>query len=177
MPESALNKLSPQRRRFVEEYVIDYKGNKAAIRAGFAKKSARSQASRLLTRDDIQAAIAEKSKKISLKLELTAERVLQEIARVAFADKRKLFTKKRLKSPDEWDDDTAAAVAAVDFENKKIRMHPKNEALNLAGRYLKLFKDDAPTQPQAGMFVLLAPATATPDEWMKLAQQHAGVGK
>lgn len=177
MPDTpAYDKLSPQYRRFVDEYLVDYKGSRAATRAGFSKKTARSQASRLLTRDDIQAALAEKAKKIELKLELTAERVLLELARICYADKRKLFKNGRLLKPHEWDDHTAAAVAAVDFENKRVRMHPKNEALNMAGRYLKLFKEDAPMQPQAGMYVLLAPATATPDEWNTIIQQHARAG-
>ncbi len=181
MPEkSALAQLKLRDRRFVEEYLIDFNGNQAAIRAGIPKKGARVTASRLLARANIQAAIAEQSKKLSQKLELTAERVLMELARISFSDKRKLFGKRgQLLKPHEWDDDTAAAVAAVDFENNKIRMHSKTEALNLAGRYLKLFKEDAPVQPQAGMYVLLAPATAaplTPDEWKKLVQQHAGSG-
>lgn len=179
MPQpSALASLKLRDRRFVEEYVIDFNGTKAGLRAGFARRSARQQASVLLSKHNIQVAIAEKVQKQSEKLELTAERVLLEIARISYADKRKLFDRHgRLLKPHQWDDDTAAAVAGIDLENKKVRMHPKNEALNLAGRYLKLFKDDLPVPPTGGNYVLIAPATATPEEWMKLVQQHARAGQ
>lgn len=39
--------------RFCQEYVVDYNGTQAAIRAGYKEKSARSQASDLLTNPNI----------------------------------------------------------------------------------------------------------------------------
>ena len=49
--------LSKKRRVFVEEYLKDFNGTQAAIRAGYSKNSARSTASRLLTIDNISDAI------------------------------------------------------------------------------------------------------------------------
>lgn len=40
--------LTPQQERFCQEYAVDYNGTNAAIRAGYAEKTAASQASRLL---------------------------------------------------------------------------------------------------------------------------------
>jgi len=40
--------LTPKRQRFVDEYLIDMNGTKAAIRAGFAESGARIEATRLL---------------------------------------------------------------------------------------------------------------------------------
>lgn len=40
--------LSPKRRRFADEYLIDCNGSKAAVRAGYSEKSSKSTASRLL---------------------------------------------------------------------------------------------------------------------------------
>jgi len=181
MPTAAvLDALNPKHRRFAEEYVVDFHGTKAAIRAGYSKKSARIQASQLLANPNIMAAVQFLMQKVSAKLELTSERVLQEIARSCFSDVRKLYSRRgrRLK-PHELDDDTAAALAGYELKDGvlKVRFCSKTEALNMAGRYLKLFKEDAPTQPQAGMFVLLAPATANPEQWDTLVKQYAGVGK
>ena len=45
--------------RFCQEYAIDYNGTQAAIRAGYKEESARQQASRLLTLDEILERIRE----------------------------------------------------------------------------------------------------------------------
>lgn len=54
-----MTELKPKHERFCQEYVIDYHGTNAAIRAGYEEKSARKQASRLLTNADILARIRE----------------------------------------------------------------------------------------------------------------------
>ena len=51
--------LKPKHERFCQEYVIDYNGAQAAIRAGYKEKSARGQASELLTNPNILARIRE----------------------------------------------------------------------------------------------------------------------
>jgi len=51
------NILKPKQQRFVEEYVIDWNGTQAAIRAGYSKTSAKVTASRLLTKANIKSAI------------------------------------------------------------------------------------------------------------------------
>jgi phage terminase small subunit len=51
--------LSPKQRRFVDAYVIDLNATSAAIAAGYSKRTARQQGSRLLTNVDIAAAVAE----------------------------------------------------------------------------------------------------------------------
>lgn len=45
--------------RFCQEYVVDYNGAQAAIRAGYKEKNARSQASALLTNPNILARVRE----------------------------------------------------------------------------------------------------------------------
>lgn len=51
-----------QHERFCQEYVVDYNGTQAAIRAGYKEKSARQQASRLLTNANILARVHELQK-------------------------------------------------------------------------------------------------------------------
>jgi phage terminase small subunit len=52
-----LKKLSPQRRKFVEEFCVCLNATKAALAAGYSEKSARFQGSRLLTIVNIKFAI------------------------------------------------------------------------------------------------------------------------
>ena len=48
-------KLKPQVRKFVQEYLIDMNGKDAAIRAGYSERTAAAQASRLLRDPDVKA--------------------------------------------------------------------------------------------------------------------------
>lgn len=66
-------KLRKQQRLFAEEYIKDLHGEKSAIRAGYSKKSARVQASQLLTRPNIKAYIEE------LRERATSENILTSI--------------------------------------------------------------------------------------------------
>lgn len=69
--------LTDKQRRFVDEYLVDLNATQAAIRAGYAAKTANREGSRLLSNVDIAAAIAAKAANTSEKLDLSAERVLR----------------------------------------------------------------------------------------------------
>ena len=57
--------LSPRRKKFCEEYALTGNGQQAAVAAGYSPGSARQQASRLLTNDDILTYIRELQEKMS----------------------------------------------------------------------------------------------------------------
>jgi phage terminase small subunit len=69
--------------RFVREYMIDGNATRAAIAAGYSARSARVTAQNILKKPTILAAIEAGKKRITDKIELTAEKVLTDIARVA----------------------------------------------------------------------------------------------
>jgi hypothetical protein len=71
--------LSPREERFACEYVVDLHGTKAAIRAGYAQRSAHVQASRLLKRDKVQRRIAELQAQRAKRLEVTVESMLGDL--------------------------------------------------------------------------------------------------
>lgn len=150
--------LSDQQRAFIAEYLKDRNGTQAAIRAGYSKRSAYSQAERLLRKDEIREAVAAGMERIGDRCELTAERTLREVARVAFFDPRKLFNSDGSpKEITELDDDTAAAVAGLEvieqFEGtgkdrvftgylKKYKIADKNSALDKAMKHLGQYERD-----------------------------------
>lgn len=74
--------LSPRYQRFVQEYVQHGNGTQAAIAAGFAERSARDQASRLLRRPQIAAAIAEAKRDLRALFEAEAWDSLQALRRL-----------------------------------------------------------------------------------------------
>ncbi len=69
-------KLTDKQQRFVEEYLVDLNATQAAIRAGYSKKTARDIGYENLTKPDIRAAIVEKRKEISKRVDLTIDDVI-----------------------------------------------------------------------------------------------------
>lgn len=71
--------LTKQQTVFANEYCIDRNGRQAAIRAGYSEKTADQQASRLLSNVKVKEYIDAKLNRISMKAEVTAEWVLNEL--------------------------------------------------------------------------------------------------
>lgn len=74
--------MNEKQLRFCEEYIIDHNATQAAIRAGYSPKSARTQASELLTKPNIQEKIQELAEKVSTENIATAEEVLEHFTKV-----------------------------------------------------------------------------------------------
>ena len=71
-------KLTAKQARFVEEHLIDLNATQAAIRAGYSAKTAKQQASRMLTNVDVVAAVAEAKRERSQTTKIDAEWVLRQ---------------------------------------------------------------------------------------------------
>jgi phage terminase small subunit len=146
-------KLTPKQSLFVREYLIDLNATQAAIRAGYSPKTAQEQSSRLLSNVMVQQGIQQGMDARAKRNDITSDRVLKEIARLAFFDPRKLLNADGTpKSIHELDDDTAAAVAGIDIVTRgnedlgyadimKVKLADKSKNLELLGRHLKLFTD------------------------------------
>ena len=80
----AQRKLNPKQQRFVEEYLIDLNATQAAIRAGYSPKAATAIASENLSKPSISAAIACAMAERSKRTGITQDRILEELAKVAF---------------------------------------------------------------------------------------------
>lgn len=147
-------KLTPKQERFVKEYLIDLNSTQAAIRAGYSAKSADKIGSQLLGKTRVAEAIEVEKEKRGERLDIKADRVLQEIARLAFSDLRKAIQPGGgLLDLDQLDDDTAAAVASVEVIEekdregntigftKKLKLWDKPKAIDLACKHLGLTKE------------------------------------
>ncbi len=85
MPKSTQT-LAPRQARFVAEYLISLDATAAARRAGYSAKSARQQGCNLLSHEGVAAAIAAARAKLAGKLEISAESVVAELAKIGFAN-------------------------------------------------------------------------------------------
>jgi phage terminase small subunit len=77
---------------FVREYVKDWNGTQAAIRAGYSERTADEQASRLLTNSRIRSAIDRRLKQIVAIADVDTAMVVRELLDVATADPRELVS-------------------------------------------------------------------------------------
>lgn len=139
-------KIPARWKLFVAEYVKDFRGTQAAIRAGYSAKSAKQQASRHLARPEVQAYIAELMKAAGGDLEITAARTIKEIARLAFHDIGSYFKvgqdgKLIFKELTELTADQRAAIAEYDHEKRTMKLYNKDPSLDKLGKHFKLFTE------------------------------------
>lgn len=145
--------LSEKQKRFCEEYLVDYNATQAAIRAQYSKKTAGSQGHDLLKKPEIQAYLKSKQSRILNKLEISQERTMQEIGRIAFGDRRGLYNEDgSLKKLSEMSADDAALISSLETEEltleevvigntKKVKTWDKVRALEMLAKHFKIFSD------------------------------------
>lgn len=154
--------MTPKQKRFVDEYLIDLNATQAAIRAGYSAKTARQIGEENLSKPVIQTALSERMKDREKRTEITQDRVLNELAKIGFADIRKavqwgdgisvqdqesgemvISNGVSLIGSEQIDNDTAAAISEISqtAQGLKIKMHDKKGALVDIGRHLGMFVD------------------------------------
>jgi phage terminase small subunit len=116
---STSNVLTSRQRAFVSEYVRDLNGSQAASRAGCRARNARLAASRLLRKANVQREIQKLVREREERLEVSAAKILQDLAAVAFFDPRQLFDEHgSLKPIHTLDERTAKGIVA--FNCRKL---------------------------------------------------------
>ncbi len=149
--------LTSRHRRFVEEFLVDHNAAAAARRAGYAGRTG----PRLLQRADIRAALAAARAEQSRRTGITADRVLREYARLAYADLRQVCRwdgESVVPLPSEdLDADAAAAVAEVrrGRDAVTVKLHDKKGALDCLSRHLGLFEGPGAADETADLAVTL----------------------
>lgn len=146
--------MRPRQARFVESYIKTSNATQAAIDAGYSAATAHAAGGRLKKHPAIMVAI----KKALDKYEISAERVLRELALCGFSnleDYTRLEEDKRVVDFSATTRDQMAAVAEItedttggsgDGERKvvlrtKVKLYDKIKALELLGKHLKLYTE------------------------------------
>lgn len=89
-----LDKLSDKMRMFVAEYPVDFNAQRAAIDAGYSKKTANVKGCQLLKDPRIQRALGKAQRLRIERLELDADELMRQIQMLGTRDGRQLFDKK-----------------------------------------------------------------------------------
>lgn len=139
--------MTPQEARFVDEYLIDLSAKQAAIRAGYSPRTAHSQGSRLTKKREIADAISVAQAERSRRTGISADRVLREYARIAFARTADIVSwdaagNVTLRASEDLSEDDAAAVAEVVQTptphglKLSVKLHSKDGALRALSAHL-----------------------------------------
>lgn len=163
----AQKRKSHREKLFILEYMKDRDGAAAMRRMGFRGKRPDCASYKLLQKPSVKHEIDRLLSQAIDHSKVSAERVLQEIQRIAFSDVRTLFDREgRFKPLHELDDENAAQISGIEVEEiyetqyeeggarrvnvgrlTKLKRWEKIRALELLGRHLKLFEQ--PVAPGA----------------------------
>lgn len=143
--------MTPKQTHFVSEYLKDLNATRAAKTCGYHPK----MAAQLLANPSVSAAIAEKQAKRLQEADLTAERVLEEMRRLAFSDVRCLFDDKgNLKPIKDLTPEESACIASIEVVIKnvaagdgqtdtvhKVKTWDKTRTLEMLGKHFALLTE------------------------------------
>lgn len=143
-------KLNKRQQLFVEEYLIDLNATQAAIRAGYSAKTAGVIACEILTKPNIQQAIGQEMAKRSKRTGFNQDRIVQELARIAFVQITDVVSEKgEIKNGATADD--LACIESIKCKitetdtgysiDREVKIASKLKALELLGKHLGMWND------------------------------------
>jgi phage terminase small subunit len=150
--------LEPKQERFCQDYIVDLNATQAAIRAGYSRKTAQEQASRMLSKVMVQNRIAELKGTQAVRINLKADDILNECRRIALADIGQAFNPDgTLKSIHDIPEDVRRAMSGLEVielfdgdgkhkkktgELKKVKFWSKDSSIETLMKHLGLLKEN-----------------------------------
>lgn len=172
-PVAARQVLRDQERHaiFVREMVKTDNRTQSAIAAGFSKKTASSQGSRLMTDPAILRAIRHERQRLKMENpDLSADRLLRELGCAALVDPRELVDEHGKQRPlQDLDELTARALGAVEViasegaVKYKYKLNDKNGAALVIARIMGYGKDKLEISGRLSLEQLIVGADAATD--------------
>lgn len=161
--------LTNRQSRFIDEYMIDFNGTRAAIRAGYSRKTARAIACENLKKPLIAEEIERRKQALRHECKGLELKVLEALMAIGTSNLAGIYDKGgHVKPPAEWPAEAWVAVKSYSHRErlgpfdlrtgKKIRKnyrvtvkaHDKVKALSLAGEQLGLFGRSLGRRPVIG---------------------------
>lgn len=145
-----MGKMTPKQKRFCDEYLIDLNATQAAIRAGYSVKTAQEQSSRLLSNVMVQEAISKAMAARSKRTGVNQDRVVLELAKIAFVKMTDAVDSNGRIREDATDDDLACieSIKYKESDNefggsveREVKIGSKLKALELLGKHLGMWND------------------------------------
>lgn len=144
--------MTKKQKRFVEEYLIDLNATQAAIRAGYSPDTAGSIGGENLQKPEISDAIAKAMAERSRRTGINQDRVLRELAKIAFVNAAEVLDLKTATVREDATPEDTAAIQSVKVKEsfsesgqmteREIRMADKLKALELLGKHLGMYQNN-----------------------------------
>lgn len=144
-------KLTVKQALFVKEYLVDLNTTQAAIRAGYSENSAYRIGAELLHKTHVASAIARAIGNRNKRVEISQDKILEELANIAFGDLRDVveWSDKgvQLKDSKELTPEQSAAISEVSETitasggSVKVKRHDKVKAIELLMRHKGMLND------------------------------------
>ena len=145
-------KITAKEAKFIEEYLLDFNGTKAAKRAGYKQRRPDQMAYELLRKPEIRKIIKERLAERARNYAVTAENTLQELARLAYFDPIAFFDEAgNLKPIHQIEEGARRAISSIETRLEgarrdgaepalitKIRFSDKTRNLDLLMRHFGL---------------------------------------
>lgn len=152
---STKSEFTERQLAFIREYLVDLNATEAARRAGYSKTGASSIAQALLRNPRVASAIEAAKARRAGKNRVTADRVMEELGRMAFANMRDYvdWGPKGIRLRDKTllaEDETAAVADIEDKGNGKVarlKLYDKLAVLNALARHLGMIGGKAALAP------------------------------
>ncbi len=153
--------MIPKHQVFVDEYLVALNATEAALRAGYSRNSAHVMGCQLMKQPHIARAIREAMEARSQRTRIDADRIVLELARVAFSDLGHIADwgpdGVTLKPSNAIAEADRAAIAEVSARTGKegagrvhIRLQNKQRALDSLARHFALYGRNAGLVAEAG---------------------------
>lgn len=142
--------MTEKQKRFIDEYLIDLNATQAAIRAGYSHRNAGKIGHQLLEKSRIQAEISKKMAERSRRTGVNQDRVVQELAKVAFVNIANIVDEHGRIRPDATPEDLSCieSIKYKESDNanggsveREIKIASKLKALELLGKHLGMWSD------------------------------------
>ena len=143
---------------FVQEFIVDHNATRAAERAGYSPRTVHVQGPRQLGKVRVQAAIAEAEDLKAKTREITIERVLEEMRRLAFAQTTDMVELKggwvTIKDTESLTTEQKSAISQIKQKKDgeiEVKFYDKQKAIEMLAKYLGIFSDVNTGQSSTGV--------------------------
>lgn len=144
--------LSPKEKKFCKEFIVDYIGARAAIRAGYPEKNARRIACELRTKLDITRYIAKLEEEVDKELQVSRNDILQKLKIITTTDITDLLDERgnldiaNLPPELSYAIEEYSTTTTYDKEGnpktvEKVKMMNKTKALEMLAKYKNLYAE------------------------------------
>ena len=166
--------------KFCREYILTLNFAEAARRAGYSDKVANNSAKKFLENPIIKARLEELQAPTMARYEITAEKIIHELYRIATCDISQAFNEDgSMKLIHEMPEDVRRAIQAVEIDQlfegfgkyrvqightKRIKFWDKTKALELLAKHFKLLTDKIEHTGSVTLEQLVASSKKVEDE-------------